>query len=335
METFSRKNAQEFVCSICDYNTMRNADLMRHFKTKKHKWKLLETFGNQTDRSKSSSSVKTTNVKCSHSNSSLKNLKIKNAQNTRKNAQDVNQSEFICNICYKSFNSKSGLWKHNKKCQAKDKELQQHLEQQLQQQQAQQIIELQQKQIEALKKQNNTINNNTFNNNTINNNTINVSIYLNENCKDALNISDFVEQLKVGLSELNTIRQLGYVKGVSNLLLKELGDLDIEKRPVFCNDPSKNTIYIKDAGIWEQDTVDNRTFKTAIGSVSAKCVEGAQNIGNENLNSYLNEEKSSTLYTDLLLSTLPISDESRDKEVKKIIQTVSDGIYREKIEPNN
>ena len=115
-------------------------------------------------------------------------------------------------------------------------------------------------------------------------------------------------------------------------LLKELGELEIDKRPVFCNDPSKNTIYIKDAGIWEKNTPDNKTLKTVIGSISAKCVEGAQNIGSENLESYLSEEKSSTLYTDLLLTTLPISDESREKEVKKIIQTVSDGIYTEKIE---
>ena len=84
--------------------------------------------------------------------------------------------------------------------------------------------------------------------------------------------------------------------------------------------------------MWEQDTVDNQTFKTALGSVSAKCVEGAQNIGSKNLNSYLNEEKSSMLYTDLLLTTLPVSVESREQEMEKIIKTVSDGIYTEKIE---
>ena len=103
--------------------------------------------------------------------------------------------------------------------------------------------------------------NNTNSNNTnCNNKTFNLQVFLNETCKDAMNITDFVDSIKLELSDLMKVGEVGYVEGISNIITSNLKALDITKRPVHCTDKKRDTIYIKDQDKWEKD--ENKTKLT-------------------------------------------------------------------------
>ena len=105
-------------------------------------------------------------------------------------------------------------------------------------------------------------NNNTTNNNTNSHNkTFNLNFFLNETCKDAMNITDFVEKIKLRLSDLERVGELGYIEGISNIIVKNLKDLDVTQRPVHCTDKKRETIYIKDEDKWERDEEQNKMHK--------------------------------------------------------------------------
>ena len=96
-------------------------------------------------------------------------------------------------------------------------------------------------------------NNNTTNNNT-NNNNFNLNVFLNETCKDAMNIKDFIESLRVQCSEMKEIQNVGFIEVASKLLLKELSGMDVSKRPIHCSDLKRETLYIKDNDVWEKES---------------------------------------------------------------------------------
>ena len=99
-----------------------------------------------------------------------------------------------------------------------------------------------------------TNNNNTINNNNTTNNNFNLNIFLNETCKDAINITEFIENLKVGLQELEFVKDNGIVKGISNVFVNELNALDVDKRPIHCTDVKRKTLYIKDDDKWDKES---------------------------------------------------------------------------------
>jgi hypothetical protein len=94
---------------------------------------------------------------------------------------------------------------------------------------------------------------NTNTNTNSHNKAFNLNFFLNETCKDAMNITDFVESIKLQLSDLEKVGELGYVEGISNIIVKSLKDLDVTQRPVHCTDKKRETMYIKDEDKWEQD----------------------------------------------------------------------------------
>jgi hypothetical protein len=145
------------------------------------------------------------------------------------------------------------------------------------------IVEQNEKIIELSKKESivyNTTNNTTNNNNIVNsnnsnsnnsntmNNHLNINLFLNEKCKDALNIDDFVNSLKMDFSDLEYLGANGYAEGISNILLKGLKGLDVYKRPIHCTDIKRETFYVKDEDIWEKDDDENKKVKKVIDKVS-------------------------------------------------------------------
>ena len=96
----------------------------------------------------------------------------------------------------------------------------------------------------------NTINANTINSN---NNTFNMNMFLNEQCKDAMNMKDFVNSIQLNLTDLENVGTHGYVKGMSNILIDNLQKMDVYKRPVHCSDVKRDTLYVKDNNEWERD----------------------------------------------------------------------------------
>ena len=113
-----------------------------------------------------------------------------------------------------------------------------------------------------------TINNNTTNNNTTNNNQFNLNFFLNDTCKDAMNITDFLGNLDVQLDELEYIGHHGYVNGMTKMIMERLKDMDITKRPIHCTDVKRETMYIKDKDEWCKDTDELVKLRRILNSIS-------------------------------------------------------------------
>ena len=121
----------------------------------------------------------------------------------------------------------------------------------------------------------NGINNTNSHNNTTNshNKAFNLQFFLNETCNDAMNIMDFVDSIKLQLSDLEKVGELGYVEGISNIITNNLKAIDITKRPVHCTDKKRETIYIKDEGQWEKEDDNKTKIKKAINKIAHKNIK--------------------------------------------------------------
>jgi len=211
---------------------------------------------------------------------------------------------YSCKLCNKQYNSRNGLWKHKQKCDydndkhsiseeentiinkplTKDSSEIIHL--------TKLVVQLMtsndeiQKQNSDLHKQNNDLHKKTLemhqqmldvcknNNTTINNNnnskTFNMQVFLNEKCKDAMNIMDFVNSMDLQLSDLEELGELGYVEGISRQMIRKLSELDVYKRPIHCSDLKRETIYVRDNGVWEKENITYDKLRKAIKYVTAK-----------------------------------------------------------------
>ena len=223
-----KKTHLNFCCEKCDFTTSNKNDYARHLSTGKHQ--MLTNADKKTQK---------------------------------------NSNPFQCD-CGKQYKHRQSLFVHKKKCKIIE-----------QQQQLQDIndngittemfVTLMNQNTEIIKencKLQNTIHDmvpKIGNNKMISNtNNFNINIFLNENCKDALNITEFVESLKLQLDDLMYSRQNGAIEGISNVLIKGLNDLEIEKRPLHCTDIKRETLYIKDENGWEKENKDKEKLKKAI-----------------------------------------------------------------------
>jgi hypothetical protein len=114
---------------------------------------------------------------------------------------------------------------------------------------------------------------NIGNNNTIINNQLNINVFLNKECKDAINLTEFLTTIELNMDDLNITKQNGYVNGITNIFLKGLKGLELNKRPIHCSDLKKEIIYIKDNDIWEKDNNDKVKIKNAINYIAKKQVD--------------------------------------------------------------
>jgi hypothetical protein len=161
-------------------------------------------------------------------------------------------------------------------------------------------------------------NNNTTNNNTLNN--FNLNFFLNEQCKDALNISEFVESLKITFDDLLYSKKNGLVQGISNVMIRGLKELDIYKRPIHCTDKKRETMYIKDKEKWEKDET-HEIMKNTIEMIADKERNALQIWTDENPDWMETEQKQIAYLTMLRNISEPIEDE--EKNGRKIIRAVS------------
>ena len=128
--------------------------------------------------------------------------------------------------------------------------------------------ELQKQMLEVIK--NGT--NNTTNNNNSHNKTFNLNLFLNETCKNAMNIMDFVDSIKIQLTDIESIGELGFVNGISKLIINNLKALDENMRPVHCSDQKREHLYVKDANVWNKEDSDNKKMKKAIKYIAHKNI---------------------------------------------------------------
>ena len=227
--------------------------------------------------------------KCSKKSNFLKHLTTRRHQILTNDLQKNAETEFKCD-CGRNYKHRQSLHKHQKECKnLKTCDLTNEASEPSSTQiekltdlvctMVKQNQELQ-KQVIELSKEKSIISNS--NNTTTNNNKFNLSFFLNEQCKDAMNIMDFVKSLTLQLSDLERVGQVGYAEGISKVFVNGLKDLDVFKRPIHCSDLKRETLYVKDKGIWEKENEENTKIKTAIKHIAHKNVQQISDWQQEN-----------------------------------------------------
>jgi hypothetical protein len=296
------KVAGMYKCETCDYNSCSKFNFDKHLSTLKHQ-KLLQ--GN--------------------------NITTKGNTEVAKVANEG--LNFSCMNCNKIYLSRKGLWNHKKKCFVTKtpeqsemicKLIQQNMELITQNKEFKDlIIEL------ATKTNTNNNSNNNCNNNTTNsNNKFNMNFFLNETCKDAMNIMDFVTSLPLTLQDLEETGKQGYIKGLSRILVNGLKDIDISKRPIHCSDLKRETLYVKDNNVWEKEDAEKKRIKNAIKYISLK---NARQITpwtqlKENQGYKDSYHKKSDVYLKLVYE----ANGGDDEELNKIIRNICSNVVIEK-----
>ena len=252
--------------------------------------------------------------KKSNYNKHLLTLKHINLHNTDKNVAKV--ASFNC-LCGKSYKHRQSLYTHQSKCTFKDKEsVCEKISENLSQEFVLDVIKKQQDQITELT---NTIKEMAplINSNTVNNNQkFNINVFLNEQCKDAINMSDFIKSLKVNLEELDIIKENGLAEGISKTIINNMSKLSIYERPLHCTDIKRETLYIKEDNNWTKDN-NKEKIKEAIKKTSSKNYNALQEWKESNPDYMNNEDK--TDYFAKTISTIGKIDNNIDNKIIKNI----------------
>jgi len=296
------KNICNFYCNFCHFGCSRKGDWTRHLLRLKH-------------------------LKLTQGDASV----------TQKT------STYICDLCDKHYSSRNGLWKHKQKCSLIDNETNidnqnnEHMYNGINIKDKDALVlhllkqnsELQNKIIGIASQTNITNNNNTTNN--IDNKTFNLQVFLNETCKDAMNITDFVNSIKLSLEDLEHTGRQGYIQGISNIIIKNLNNLEQHMRPLHCSNFKKEVLYIKNNNEWLKDSENKPMLTKAIKTIAN---ENIKQINKWRVN-YPDCTDSDSIKNDLYLKIVSNSmngttKEECDKNINKIISNIAKKVVIEK-----
>jgi hypothetical protein len=291
----SPKEQKQYSCECCDYLCYKNSDYIKHLLTPKH---------------------------------------IGNASGNEKIANKI----FKCKFCNKIYKSNKGLWGHNKICISKNDNIVIHdassneikvltnlvlevvktnteLQKQNHDLQKQMVDVCQKIQPSSTINSNNTITNS-------HNKTFNLQFFLNEQCKDAMNIKDFVKSIKIEMSDLERLGKEGYVEGISRIIIERLKEMDIYKRPLHCSDAKRETMYIKENDVWNKDeSLNNEKMIEFIKDVEQRNYTSLLAYADEYPEVYKQESKRNVPYLHMAIQSNGTA-EKINKVMKRIIKEV-------------
>ena len=241
------KKSQIFLCETCDFKCYKKSNYDTHLLTAKHQ-----------------------------------NRTILNEKNPK-------NAEFVCE-CGKKYRVRNSLWYHKRKCSVKnvnsvssdDTSSEPTIEYLLKENMEMKRdnldmkknnIEMKQMMMEMMEKMGNITNNITNNNQ---NNQFNINMFLNKTCKNAMNLSDFIERIEISHDDLENNAQLGFVNGITKILMDNLKLLTIQERPIHCTDVKRETLYVKDEDMWDKKH-SNEKLENAIQEVSRKSLKSLIN----------------------------------------------------------
>ena len=231
--------------------------------------------------------------------------------------KDEQTSNYVCK-CGKIYKYSQGLSKHKLSC---IQNIQPQIDTTFVIELLKQNQELQKSLIELSKEK--TVTNNSINNNS-NNKTFNIQVYLNEDCKDALNISEFVSSIQLQLHDLEETGRLGYVDGVSQIITTKLNDLDATKRPIQCSDVKRETLYIKDEDKWFKEDDKKEKIKTVIKQITRKNIQQIPTWVSANPGCLDPDSKYNDAYLQIVFNSMSgSSTEEQTNNVNKIVTNVS------------
>ena len=291
-----QKNAKNFYCENCDFVTSNKYNFNKHLDTRKHKI-LTNTYKNLAKNA-------TCNFECecgkvykhrqslnSHKKICPKIEKIEKNLDNSGNSMETSNSQFkklVCKMISENNEIKNTLIKEN---------------QELREQVNQLIPKV-------------GINNNVINNNQ----KFNIQIFLNEQCKHAINMKDFIESIKISLNQLDLIKNKGLAEGLTNAILENISKLSLYERPIHCTDIKRETLYIKDNDIWEKDK-SKENIKKAIKEISHKPYYTLKEWLSCNPN-YMEDENKQNYFIQATRTLGKNSDSIDEKVIKKICSTI-------------
>ena len=282
-------NLVKYHCNICNIKYSNQNDIDNHNNTKKHKNKLICIENNKVNITPDTSKLFTENSQkslpkfvckmCDYYTSkktdydkhilTLKHIKLHNLlTNVAINSQGDASKKHVCE-CGKKYSHRQSLFTHKKKCKLEqDIKPNNDSKDVLVEYLMKENTELKQMIIDVCKNVN--VNNSFNTTNNSHNKTFNLNVFLNETCKDAMNIMDFVNSIQLQLSDLESVGKLGFIEGISNIITTNLKALDITQRPVHCTDNKRETIYVKDENKWEKEDDQKNKIRKAIKKIATK-----------------------------------------------------------------
>jgi len=293
------KNSEKltkYICEKCDFNTCNKNDYARHIKTLKHK----------------------------------------NAINQSVSNEKTQKNSFECK-CGKKYKDNSGLWRHKKICKVEEninsksceiqdiKEFMKYLMKE-NSEFKNIIIDTQNQMFKVL--ENGT--HNTTNTNS-HNKSFNLQFFLNETCKNAMNINDFVNSLQLQLSDLEKVGEVGYIEGISNIIIKNLNALDVTLRPVHCTDKKRETMYIKDEDKWEKEDDNNSKLHKMVRRVSNKNIDLISDFKLLHPEWKKSTSKVSDQFNKIVIESMGGAGDNDFEKEEKIIKKISKAVFVNKI----
>jgi len=303
------KKCPKFNCLLCDYHTSSRKDFAKHELTRKHAKLYAKSIVKKTVNKPIALTMRTCS-NCNHVFSTKGNLKKHQARFCR---EVSSQQEQIIAI-EAPIISEPVQTKQNDSVVTNEVILdliKKHSE-------LQNVLMEQSAKIMEMAKTPTTIVNSTTNNN----NHFNLNLFLNAKCKNAVNITDFVNSIQVQVDDLKATGRLGYVDGISRIFINALKDMEIEKRPIHCTDMKRETIYVKDQNAWEKENADKK-MKSAVNHIAKMNLSQLpawkeNNPGYEVMDSPENNE-----YLHLSMTALGgRTDQEEEKYMNKIMKNV-------------
>ena len=278
------KNPQIFRCAFCDYISCNKKDYGRHLSTLKHK------------------------------------IRQKDTNDTKKPLQKP-QTCYECKLCNKSYKYSSGLYRHKKRCISDENT---HISSNdilnnqlaLSKELIMNVVKEQQNQIKELTDTIKELIPKVGNNITTTNQKFNIQVFLNEKCKDAISMSDFIKSIEVSLQQLDYTKHNGLVNGLSNVIIENINKLGFYQRPIYCTDIKRESLYIKEADSWEKD-INKEKIKRAIKDVSTKQFFALSKWTKENPD-FQNNESKQNYYTHTLVAIANNKEHNEEKIIRKL-----------------
>jgi hypothetical protein len=274
----------KFYCSNCLYRTCNKKDYNKHLATDKHKNQQKSTIVN-----KETPQVPT---------------------------------PFICS-CGKYYKERTGLWRHKKRCKENNDDDKESLNKELIMMLIKENSDLKNMMLDVCQKIQPTSSTVNYNNVNSNNKTFNLNVFLNEHCKDAMNITDFVDSLKLQLSDLESVGKLGFVNGISNIIVKNLNSLDETKRPIHCTDTKREVLYIKDEDKWEKNNESNNKIRKVIKKIANKNVRLLPEFKKEHPDCVKAASNFSDQYNKIIVESMGGSGDNDLEKEDKIIRNIA------------
>jgi hypothetical protein len=289
----TRKSSNIFVCENCDYSTSKKSQYERHLATDKHKILQNPTWAGEK--------IQKYQCHCgkiySHSSTLYAHKKKCNKNNT-----DGISSELVLELIKDNKEMKELLISQSNTIQQQNSTINNLIN-------------------DVMKK---GINNNSYNTNNSHNKAFNLNFFLNETCKEAINISDFVSSIKMDLDDLENTGRNGYIEGISNIILRNLNDLEQHERPIHCGDNKREIIYIKDSDQWIKETGEKPILTKAIKVIANENIKQIKNWRDKNPDCTNSDSKKNNLYLKIVSNSMNgLTEEEGHKNINKIITNVA------------